>query len=143
MDARPFDEVRQDLSRATTLYGQLQVHFERFCTEAKRLQEASSPLRGVKTSWEGRSLLVDFLDRRQRVSFEFDRKAEKGFLRLENVSRSDAQRDVTTVLRIAFDRSGETDVGGGLEGGKVQLALPADCKALAVCLIEAGLDHAS
>jgi hypothetical protein len=85
---------------------------------------------------------VDFLDRRQRVSFEFDRKAEKGFLHLENVSRSDAQRDATTILRIAFDSSGETDVGGGLEGGKVQLALPADCKALAVCLIDAGLDHA-
>ncbi len=141
MDAKPFEVVRQDLTRVTALYGQLQAHFERFCTEARRLQEASSPLRGVKTSREGRSLLVDFLDRRQRVSFEFDRKAEKGVLHLENISRLETERDSITVTRITFDRSGETDAGGGSDGANVQLGNIADCKALAVCFIDAGLNH--
>jgi hypothetical protein len=141
MDARPFDVVRQDLSRASALYGKLQTHFERFCTEARRLQDAGSALRGVKISREGRALVLDFLDRRQRVTFEFDRKAEKGFLHLENISRLDRGVDAATLTRIAFDSAGETDIGGGCDGGKLQLAILADCKALAVCFIDAGLDH--
>ncbi|HKQ24068.1 MAG TPA: hypothetical protein VJT81_06455 [Burkholderiales bacterium] len=134
--ARTIDELNRSGARYNTLHG----HFERFCAQAKRLAEDSdSPLRGLLANMDGDALLVQFLDRRIRISMRYDRKTLKGVLHAEDESAVRPGLAPETFERVPFDGAGETALSGGEHGDNLNLSLPADCLTLLVRLVDAAL----
>jgi hypothetical protein len=138
-----FKAAMTNLDRAAGTYEQLNAHFERFCEQAARLQEKESGLSGIQVTREGpTSLLLEFLDRRLRVTFHFDRKARAGILSLGNAPLQSiaCAPSAPSIAHVTFSPSGETNVAGGYAGQEMDLGMIQDCIALAAHLIDAGLD---
>lgn len=142
MNEKTFARSVQDLNQSSERYQTMQGHFERFCAQAKRLaEEKESPLKGLRAKMDQGALLVEFLDRRIRICMRYDRKTEKGVLHAEDESAVRPGRDPETLARVPFNGIGETELGGGQHGDKLNLGLPADCMTLVVRLVDTALDR--
>jgi len=111
-----YDELINTLHRACSRYEVLKAHFDRFCTQAKRLEDdPQCPLRGIAVEVEALAVRIAFLDRRIRISLRFDRQESKGVLQVEDISATESLRPAATIDRIAFDGTGETGLRGDMQ----------------------------
>jgi hypothetical protein len=143
MNEKTYESVIGDLKGSSAHYETMRGHFEQFCAQIKRLaEEQASPVKGIlRAKMDGGAILVEFLDRRIRISARYDREIKGGVLLAEDESAVLSERAPETFERVPFNETGETDLGGGLYGGKLNVGVPADCMTLALRLVDAALDR--
>lgn len=143
MTEKPFTKLIDDLKAISTRYDTVRTHFGRVFMQAEALaQHPDSPMKGqgLKAKMDAGSILIDFLDRRIRISMRYDRKTGKGVLHADDESAVRPGRPPETFARIEFTGKGDTDLLGE-EDDKMTLSEPADCMLLVVRLIDAALDR--
>jgi len=143
MNEKTFARSTDDLKGIRERYESMRAHFERVFAQAKRLaEEPESPLKGkgLVAKMDAGAILIEFLDRRVRISMRYDREKGRGVLHVDDESAVRPGRAPETFERIEFRGTGETDLVNE-HGDQLTLATPGDCMLLVARLIDTALDR--
>jgi hypothetical protein len=136
LEMKPFAELTAVLNDAQADYQAIQDHFAAFARDAMRFNENDSPVRGLKITDEGGStLLVEFLDRRIRISRRFSLGG--GALWVDDVTVPDRPAHLTSVR---YFTTGETEIPGSRTSTVFKLDSVGDCKELLLRFVELALE---
>ena len=133
-------KLRRNLMEDFQSYETLREHFESFCKAAQQLIEAGTGIQGLKAKTDDHALILEFIDRRIRVTMRRDRKAKMGALYVKDVSNRRPDDKPMFVTAIPFDHRSETELAGGMHADKLHLTVPHDAVALALLIVNTALD---
>ncbi len=143
MNEKTFERSIDDLKGISARYEIMRAHFERVFTQAEGLAaDPASPLKGqgLRVKMDAGAILIEFVDRRIRISMRYNRKTGKGVLHVDDESAVRPGRLPETFERIEFTGKGDTDLVGEDED-KLTLSEPADCMLLVARLVDTALDR--
>jgi hypothetical protein len=142
MIAKSYELVGADLERARVSREPLHRYYVRFCQRAMDMADASCPAKGIVPKRVGDDLYVQYLDRRLRFSFAFDRQADRGILCVDDMSVVGLYdgREPVRVETISFDDVGKSDVVDS-DGVKLSLSDCAQSLQLALGLVDLAIDQ--
>ena len=142
MIAKRFEQVVTHVENARTNWADLHARYVQFRERAMAMMDAGCPAKGIVVQTVGDDFYVEFLDRRLRLSFGFDRIANRGVLCVDDMSgvgRYDGHGAVR-IETISFDYAGDLGVVDA-DGESLSLSDPAHAIQLALGIVDAALDQ--
>ena len=142
MIAKSYERVGADLERARVSREQLHGYYVRFCQRAMDMEDAGCAAKGIIPKRIGDDLYVQYLDRRLRISFGFDRISDRGILCVDDLSAVGLYdgRNPVRIETILFDGAGDLDVVDA-DGSSLSLSDPAYAIQLALGIVDAAIDQ--
>jgi hypothetical protein len=92
MVAQTFEQVVAHLEQARARWVVIHDHYVRFCERSMDMADASCGAKGIIPKRIGDDLYVQYLDRRLRISFAFDRISDRGILCVDDFPQSGSTR---------------------------------------------------
>jgi hypothetical protein len=92
MDPERYEQIVARLEKARRSWNSLHDIYVRFRERAKDMADAQCVAKGIIPQSVGDDLYVQYLDRRLRISFAFDRISDRGILCVEICPRSGSTR---------------------------------------------------
>jgi hypothetical protein len=140
MIAKPCERVAADLELARVSRERLHDYYVRFCQRAMDMTDAKCRVKGIVPKRVGDDLYVQYLDRRLRFSFAFDRQADRGLLCVEDMSAAGLYdgREPVRLETISFDNVGNSDV---VDSNGTKLSISDHGLQLALGLVDLALNQ--
>src|SRR6266849_8523230 len=126
MVAKRFEQVVAHLEQAGARLAVMHDHYVRFCERLMDMEDAGCPAKGIIPKRIGDDLYVQYLDRRLRISFAFDRMSDRGLLCVDDLSAVGLYegRNPVRIETILFDGTGDLEVVDA-DGASLSLSDPA------------------
>src|SRR5229473_3589763 len=117
-------------------------HYVLFCERSMDVEDAGSAAKGIIPKRIGDDLYVQYLDRRLRISFAFDRMSDRGLLCVDDLSAVGLYegRNPVRIETILFDGDGDLAVVDA-DGASLSLSDPAYAIQLALGIVDAAIDQ--
>jgi hypothetical protein len=142
MVAKRFEQVVAHLEQARARWAVMHDHYVRFCERSMDMEDAGCGAKGIILKRIGDDLYVQYLDRRLRISFAFDRISDRGILCVDDLSAVGLYdgRNPVRIETILFDGAGDLDVVDA-DGASLSLSDPAYAIQLALGIVDAAIDQ--
>ena len=130
MVAERFEQVVAHLEQARARWVVMHDHYVRFCERSMDMADAGCAAKGIIPKRIGDDLYVQYLDRRLRISFGFDRISDRGVLCVDDLSavgRYEGRHPVR-IETISFNAAGDLDVVDADGVSSLNCRLPAVSK---------------
>jgi hypothetical protein len=140
--AERFEQVVAHLEQARARWVVMHDHYVRFCERSMDMADAGCGAKGIIPKWIGDDLYVQYLDRRLRISFGFDRISDRGILCVDDLSAVGLYdgRNPVRIETILFSGDGDLDVVDA-DGASLSLSDPAYAIQLALGIVDAAIDQ--
>jgi hypothetical protein len=142
MVAKRFEQVVAHLEQARVRWAVMHDHYVRFCERSMDMADAGCPAKGIIPKRIGDDLYVQYLDRRLRISFGFDRISDRGILCIDELSAIGLYegRNPVRIETILFDGTGDLEVVD-TDGASLSLSDPAHAIHVALGIVDAAIDQ--
>ena len=142
MVAQIFEQVVAHLEQARGRWVVIHEHYVRFCERSMDMADAGCGAKGIIPKRIGDDLYVQYLDRRLRISFGFDRISDRGILCVDDLSAVGLYdgRNPVRIETILFSGDGDLDVVDA-DGAGLSLSDPAYAIQLALGIVDAAIDQ--
>jgi len=142
MVAKRFEQVVAHLEQARARWAVMHDHYVRFCERSMDMADAGCPAKGIIPKRIGDDLYVQYLDRRLRISFGFDRISDRGLLCVDDLSAVWLYegRIPVRIETILFDGDGDLAVVDA-DGASLSLSDPAHAIHVALGIVDAAIDQ--
>jgi len=142
MVAKRFEQVVAHLEQARARWTVMHDHYVRFCERSMDMADAGCAAKGIIPKRIGDDLYVQYLDRRLRISFGFDRISDRGLLCVDDLSAVWLYegRIPVRIETILFDGDGDLAVVDA-DGASLSLSDPAHAIHVALGIVDAAIDQ--
>ncbi len=142
MVAKRFEQVVAHLEQARARWTVMHDHYVRFCERSMDMGDAGCGAKGIIPKRIGDDLFVQYLDRRLRISFGFDRISDRGLLCVDDLSAVWLYegRIPVRIETILFDGDGDLAVVDA-DGASLSLSDPAHAIHVALGIVDAAIDQ--
>ena len=142
MNPERYEQIVAHLEKARLSWNSLHDIYVRFRERAKDMADAQCVAKGIIPQPVGDDLYVQYLDRRLRISFAFDRISDRGILCVDDLSTVGLYegRNPVRIQTILFDGAGDLDVVDA-DGASLSLSDPAYAIQLALGIVDAAIDQ--
>ena len=142
MKPKSFAQVAAQLEKTRQSWELLHSQYVRFCERAMDLADVQCPAKGIVPKRIGDDLYIQYLDRRLRFSFAFDRLSNKGIVCVDDLSEVGLYegREPVRIETISFDSVGNSDVVES-DGATLSFSDPDQGLQLALGILDLALDE--
>ena len=142
MNPKGYEQIVAQLQKARRNWGILHDHYVRFCARAMVMADVECPANGIIPKQVGDDIYVQYLDRRIRISYAFNRLSNRGILCVDDLFEVGLYegREPVRIRTISFDDVGNSDVADS-DGVSLNLTDAAQGLQLALGIIDLALDH--
>jgi len=142
MVTQRYEQVVAHLEEARASWATMHGHYVRFCERSMDMADARCPAKGIVPTRVGDDLYIQYLDRRLRISFAFDRISDRGILCVDDLSAVGLYEGSNSVRieTILFDSAGNLEVVDA-DGTSLSLSNPAHAIQIALGIVDAAIDQ--